>query len=145
MDTIWIVVASAARARLFTCRGRVGALEEVADPIHPQSRLQAGEVDSDAPGRSFDRRGEGRHAMAAHDSPQHVEARRFAADLAETLAQARTAQRFARFYLVAPARMLGDIRKALDEPTRARLSGTVEKDLVTHTVEDIRAHLPDYL
>lgn len=145
MEKIWVVVAGTGRARIFGCDGRNGELEEVADLVHPESRLQAREVGTDAPGRSFDSRGNARHAMSPREGPQRTEMRRFASEIADRLRDGHERGQFERFYLIAEPRMLGSLREALDDPTRSHLSGDIALNLVTHTVADIRAHLPDYL
>lgn len=50
----WVVVASAARARIFESKGRHGSLRELKDMLNPEDRRQSQVLKSDKPGRAFD-------------------------------------------------------------------------------------------
>ena len=49
--------------------------------------------------------------------------------------------RFGRLVLVAEPRLLGELRAALDKPTAALVSATLDKDLVGIDNRDIPRHL----
>lgn len=145
MHTSWVVVADAARARIFTARGASGELEEIADLVHPDSRRPAHVAGTDAPGRSYDRFGGARHAIVGHEDKKSGDVRTFAREIADRLARGRRAGEFDRIYLLAEPRLLGAIRPALDHPTRACVAAESACDLVPQSVHAIRHHLPDYL
>ncbi|WP_423820553.1 host attachment protein [Salinisphaera sp. SPP-AMP-43] len=145
MRTIWVVVADRARARMFECRGASGALVEVVDLIHPQSRRPAHLAGTDAPGRSYDRFGGARHAMVPRKNKKAFDICVFAREIAEQLAKACREGRFERLYLLAEPRLLGALRRALDTSTRRRLVAHQCLDVVARPAPVIRRHLPRYL
>jgi protein required for attachment to host cells len=145
METIWVLVADSARARLFQTAGPRGPLQERTDLVMPQSRLQEQDLVSDRPGRSFDRMGEGRHAMEPRTPAKEVESDRFAARIAALLESERQKSAYARLVLVAPPAFLGQLRDALSEQVRTLVFTELDKDLVQHGADDIREHLPETL
>lgn len=145
MSRIWVLVASHGRARLFESDNRVGPLREIASFAHPQARLHERDLVSDAPGRSFDRRGEGRHAHGERRTAKRQEAARFAKELAAALERGRVDKRYDKLYVVAEARFLGQLRECLDEATRDLIAGEIDRNVVTGTPEAVREQLPDFL
>jgi len=144
MEPTWILVADAARARLFRIDRPRGPLEEEADFVNPAERLPEHELGADEPGRV---RGPGgkQHAYGRDEGMRMQEERRFAQDLIKQLRAGREQGKFRRLYLVAPPQMLGILRDMLDEHTSALVVESFDKDLVRHTAEDIRGHLPERL
>lgn len=145
MDKHWIVVAADGRARIFESRGRSGHLEEIFDLANPTARLPARSIDAQAPGRSFDRVGSGRHSMEPRSEPRAIARERFAGEIAETLRDGWQEGRFDNLYVIAEPKMLGVLRDILDPTLRKHLAGEVPGNLVTEPVDTIRAHLPDFL
>lgn len=145
MDKHWIVVAADGQARIFESRGRNGHLEEIFDLANPTARLPAHSIDAQAPGRSFDRVGSGRHAMEPRSERRAIARERFAAEIAETLRGGWQEGRFDNLYVIAEPKMLGVLRDILDPTLRKHLAGEVPGNLVTEPVDTIRAHLPDFL
>ncbi len=143
--TIWVLAADAARARIFSAESSHGGLKEVADLVHPQSRVHARDAASDEPGTTFDRVGQGQHAMGNEVDPKNEEAIRFAKEVATKLDAGRTARQFEKLYVVASPKFLGALRAALSEPTRKLVAAEIDKNLVAHGIEEIRAQLPTHL
>ncbi len=142
---IWVVVADASRARVFSAERRNGGLQEVGDYMHPASRVKGRDLETDGPGRAFDSHGQGRHAMGKeHDVHEH-EAEVFAHELGETINAAATANEFEKLYLVAPPKFMGLLRDNLDKNAKSRVVEEITKDLVSHDRDAIRKSLPDYL
>lgn len=145
MRTIWVVAADRARARIFECRGASGMLREITDLVHPESRRAAHVAGSDAPGRSYDRFGGARHAMAPRRNKTVADIRAFAGEIASHLAVACQQRRFDRLYLLVEPRVLGALRPALDSATRRRVVAQSPLDVAGLPVASIRGHLPLYL
>ncbi len=139
----WILVADAARARFFNAER--DDLNEIEDFVHPESRRHAAETASDEPGSTFDRVGEGRHGMGQAVDPKSQEAIRFAKEIGERLESARQAGDYERLHLVAAPAFLGLLREAMSPPVRELVGSELDKDLVTHSVREIREHLPQRL
>lgn len=145
MALAWVLVANQSQARLFEADKRAGELHELEALIHPESRLKGRDLESDAPGRTFDSGGEGRHAMGNSSELHRLNGRKFAREIAHALEQGRAAGRYEKLYIVAEPQMIGGLREALKAPTRAAIAGETGKNLVGCEVEEIRAQLPDWL
>ena len=139
----WVVVADSARARVFDVEGKTKALVEIMDLSHPASLQHASEMASDAPGMSSVKGMPSKFGMEEVVSPKEEEAIRFAKQVAETLQQGLAD--YERLYLIAAPHFLGLLRKDLDQAVKTKIFGELDKELTKHTVEDIRAHLPDLL
>lgn len=145
MAKIWIVAAGGGRARIFESAARAGPLTELRNLTDPSARQRARDIDTDAPGRSFDSFGRGRHAMAPRSERRQQNLQRFAADIADVLNRERRADRFDKLYLLAEPKLMGLLRAALDDATRSLVAGEIDRNLSVRSPETIRAHLPDFL
>ena len=67
--------------------------------------------------------------MSRSEGPHERVVADFARELAARLRQARVANTFERLVLVAPPKFLGLLRAQLDDPTSARVVGSLDKDL----------------
>ncbi|MCS7267500.1 MAG: host attachment protein [Geminicoccaceae bacterium] len=140
--TMWVVVADGARARIFQGDPRVGGLELVMPELFGRGREKGSELLADRPGRSVDSSHVGnRHAMEPSTDPKEVEKLRFARELAEKLEEANNAGRFARLMLVAPPKMMGELRELLSEKVKEKVVREVEKDLTWVSVHELPEHL----
>lgn len=139
----WVVVADAARARVFNVEAETKALVEIMDMSHPASLQHASEMASDAPGMSSVKGMPSKFGMEEIVSPKEEEAIRFAKQVAEALQQDIAS--YGRLYLIAAPHFLGLLRKDLDKAVQAKIIKELDKDLTKHTLEDIRAHLPELL
>ena len=139
MSNIWIVVGHRAGARILR-HTRTG-FRLVSEISHEAGRLKDGEINSDRPGRAYDRTGGGRHAMSSQETAHDHVAGVFARELAEVLRVARHEQRFDRLALVAEPRFLGMLRAALDEQTAALVHATIGKDLAQVPLHELAPRL----
>ncbi|WP_299947726.1 host attachment protein [uncultured Microbulbifer sp.] len=145
MVLAWILVANQSQARIFEAQKRAGQLHEIVDLLHPESRLPGREQESDAPGRSFDSHGQGRHAMGNFAEIHRRSGEKFAKEIAKTLERGRQEGRYEKLYIVAEPYMVGSLRDALRIPTRATVAGETGKNLVDFQPEEIRSQLPTWL
>jgi len=141
MPRTWILVAHRSGARLFENKGPGKGIALLQNLDHPAGKLKPQEIDSDKPGRSFDRGGLGRHAYSNEHTPTEHVAEQFAKQLAELLDDGRNQQRFARLVLVAEPRFLGNLRAALNAQTAALITATLDKDLGGTNDRDLPKHL----
>jgi protein required for attachment to host cells len=141
MTTTWILVAHRGGARLLANPGPGKGLQLVEDIPHPEGRLKDGDINADKPGRVFDIVGAGRHSMSTEQAPTERVAQQFAKSLAQRLQRGRNEGRYSALVLVAEPRFLGELRAALDAPTAALVSGTVDKDLGGIDTRDLAQHL----
>ena len=80
MNSTWIIVADASRARFFEASGSSSDIFETETLTHPEGRLHEQDLTSDLPGRAYDSSGEGRHAMGSSVEPKkhEIEEKRYA-------------------------------------------------------------------
>lgn len=145
MSKAWVLVANHTHARVFEAEKRAGALNEVESLVYPEGRMKGQELLRDAPGRSFDSQGQGRHAMSETTSLRKQGAQKFARDIAHTLEKGRQEGRFDRLYIVAEPSMAGSLRMSMSSPCLAAIAGESRKNLTTCDSEQIRAQLPTWL
>ncbi|WP_299392954.1 host attachment protein [Pelagibius sp.] len=137
----WIVVADGARARILENDGPGKGLFPLPEEERHHSHRPTREINADRPGRTHDRLGPGRHAMEPPSDAHRQEKQRFAAKLAERLNAAAAARSYDRLVLVAPAKTLGDLRRALSKETAAKVHAELAKDLTPLADAELPEHL----
>lgn len=136
----WVLVANRTGARILDKQGSALSLVETVN--FAEGRLRDREVESDEPGRSYDRATAARHALEQSEGPHERAAKTFANILADKLKRARLEGHFERLVLVAEPHFLGLLREALDTQTARAVIASVTKDLVHVADDEIVAHLP---
>ena len=144
MSKLWVVVADQSKARIFTVADPHGALLSVSELEHPEARDREQSLTSDRPGRSFDSKGQGRHAMGSAVEPGKQETIRFAKQVVDHVQSAYNAGRCDRLLLVAGTHILGLLRENLKTSFGMKIS-EIEKNLGQYNALDIRKHLPKRL
>jgi protein required for attachment to host cells len=139
----FVLVADGSRARFFV-RQPDRSLTEADVRVSPEHRLKEGDLTSDRPGRSYDSRGGGRHAMEQGMSKRERAAIAFAKRLAEELDAQRRVGELERLVLIAAPRFLGHLRSALSAETTALVALAIDKDLSQAPAEDIARQLPRF-
>ncbi|MCX7097643.1 MAG: host attachment protein [Methylococcales bacterium] len=144
MNPTWILVADNARARVFTVATPAAPLEELDALSHAESRLHDRDITTDLPGKI---KGEGHvgHAFEQPTDPKEHEADCFAHYLAQYLEIAHNANKFKQLLIIAEPSFLGLLRKSLSEQVKKLVCFELDKNITTHSTDDIRQHLPTYL
>jgi protein required for attachment to host cells len=125
----WVVVADASRAKIYSRQQRRGQMELVQSLAEPAARAKQGDFDADAPGRSFDSQGDGRHAMEPdHTAKEHLR-ETFAHEIAAVLESARNNHRIEQLVVVAAPAMLGALRTQFSDATRKLVVTEISKDV----------------
>ena len=143
----WVVVADGARARVLINEGPGSGLKPALDHefVEAETHRHARDVKSDRPGRAFDTGSGQRHAMEPHHDPHAWEKRQFARTVARLIDDHAGRPSFDRLILVAPPRVLGDLRVELPRRAAARVVHELDKDLTHAPLSDIADHLRDVL
>jgi protein required for attachment to host cells len=130
--TVWIVVASRARARIFS-NGIIKSmpLTELYDLVDPESRLHRRDLMADRPGRSHDRFGRGRHAVEQRNSLKWHGSKRFAARICAYLEQAHRRRKFQSLILVASAEFAGLLHRQMSPELKLCIQREVHKNVST--------------
>ena len=115
-------------------RGRRPNLRRLAVEEHkdPPSREQG----SDAPGRAYSSVGEIRSAVGETDGHE-LEKERFAASIADRINKVALSGAFNQLVIVAPPKILGDLRRKFTKETETKIIAEVPKDLTHHTIAEI--------
>jgi protein required for attachment to host cells len=144
MTKLWVVVADQSKARFFTVADSRSALQEMCELAHPEARDREQTLTSDRPGRAFDSKGQGRHAMGSTVEPGKQETIRFAKQVTDHLQAAHNEGRCDRLLLVAGPPLLGLLKDNLKTSSGLDVS-VVEKNLGQYDALEIRKHLPERL
>lgn len=125
-----VLVADGAQLRLFRNAGREAelALEEIAAPD-----LAAGPSAS----------GGHHHSSSANPDRHTAEEDAFAAAIVRWLHEESIGGRVDGVYVIAPPRLLGEMRRHYTTDINGKLLGELAKELVSHSVADITAAVAD--
>jgi len=144
MSKLWVVVADQSKARIFTVADPHGELLDVGELEHPEARDREQTMTSDRPGRGFDSKGQGSHAMGSTDAPGKQGTIRFVKQVADHVQAAHNEGRCNRLLLVAGPSLLGLLRENLKTLSGLKIS-EIEKNLGQYDAREIRKHLPKSL
>jgi protein required for attachment to host cells len=142
MTNTWILVADAAKARLFELPRKGGDPVELACYANPNGRSPGRHPEHGRLPRVQESNGPSRHAIEPKTSLRDKHAQRFADTLGAIVRQGRQEGRFDRLILVAPPRFLGTLHGCLDEQTAACVVGEVRRELLALSPTELRTHLP---
>lgn len=145
MTKTWILSANSGNATIFTADSPTAPLVELETFDNPDVRMKLMELTSDRPGRSFDSRGEGRHAMEVKVDPKEQEQIRFAKLLVDRLEQGRVANEFGRLVVIAAPAFLGLLRENFNTSLNELLALEINKDFTSLRAEELRARLPEHI
>lgn len=137
----WVAVADSGRAHILENDGPGRGLSPVADAAWEASVPAGRDIMADRPGRSFDSKGAGRHAMEPASDPRNLEKEAFLSGVADHLGEAARKGRYDRLILVAAPTALGILRQNLPGEARAVLHGEVDKDLTKKSAADVATRL----
>ncbi len=145
MKTTWVVVADASRARILEADVARHQLHEIHSFVHPQGREHNRGLKTDGEGRYFGpsgQRGPGHTGTPEADPAEH-ELELFTKSLSEFLDKARSQNRYEALHLVAPPKVLGQIRHHLSKPALQLVSDTLPKDISWFNEHELERYLAD--
>lgn len=124
----WAVVANRESAHFFEIA--VGHTPILINTLpNPRGRLTNREIDSDRPGRTKDRFGSARHSMMRSRSPTEQVTVDFAKEISRAIEKARSKGAFHKLYLVAPSKLLGELKFCLEPITQNLIAESFHKNL----------------
>ncbi|HSR56149.1 MAG TPA: host attachment protein [Alphaproteobacteria bacterium] len=141
--TTWIIVCDGARARILVNRGSGTGLNVIESAEDDEARAKTQELGADRPGRTHDSFGEGRHAMAPRADWHKFAKESFAKDMAAIVNAGAVEDAFDKLVVIAPPRVLGNLRQVLNDQATTRLAGEIGKDLTQVPVQDLGPYLED--
>ena len=101
------------------------------------------DLGTDQPGRAFESASVTRHAIAPRTDPHALEKVKFAQLIAERMTAAVAEGEIDEYAVVAPSHILAEIIEGLATTTKARVTGTLAKDLVNVPDHELLPHLKD--
>jgi protein required for attachment to host cells len=107
-------------------------VERILEQDNPATREQG----TDRPGRSAASVGVARSAVEEADW-HHIAKERFAAEIANALYRHAHDNRFEKLVIVAPPKILGNLRRAFHAEVTDRIIGEIPKELTSHPVARI--------
>ena len=107
-------------------------VEQIMEQDNPATREQG----TDRPGRSVASVGMARSAVEEVDW-HHIATERFAGEIAEALYRHAHDNRFDKLVVIAPAKVLGNLRKAFHAEVADKIVGEIAKELTSHPIAEI--------
>lgn len=155
---MWILVANTSSARLFEGQRRYSSpgefefesLEKIDEWTHEEGRARNQELETDRPGRHYDRSGPGegsgnKSGWEPAEEPKTHEARGFARTLAERLQRGFEGDEFDALVVAAPPKFLGLMRESTDPRIHQVIESEIGKDLSGESIHDLKERLPDLI
>lgn len=142
MPKTWLLVADAAKARLFEIPRKGANPIEIACFTHPDGRTPGQHPEHGRQGRTQESANPARHAIEPHTSLEEKHALQFADLLRDAIRQGRMENQYDQLVLMAPPRFLGVLRDRLDEQTLKCVVAEVGSDLLALSPTELRAYLP---
>lgn len=136
----WILVGDGRKAMVLRNDGLAETPNLHCIATREQTNPPTRDQGSDAPGRAFASSGGMRSAVETTDW-HDLEEKRFAAAVAADLNAAAHDGRFEHLIVVAPPRILAELRQDLSGEARAKVRAEIDKDLTRHTIADIETIL----
>ena len=131
-----VLVSDGRRALLLRNQGTPANPELITEQAIDQVNPDTHEQGTDQPGRKHGTDGVSRSAIEQTDWHQQQE-ERFAADLAELLYKLGHEGNYEELVVVAPPKMLGDLRKKFHPEVAGTIIAEVPKDLTGYSVPEI--------
>lgn len=142
MSKTWLLVADAAKARLFEIPKKGADLIAIACFTYPDGRSPGQHPEHGRQGRTQESANSARHAIEPHTSLEEKHAMQFADLLRDAIRQGRMENKYEQLVLMAPPRFLGVLRDRLDEQSLKCVVAEVGSDLLALSPTELRAYLP---
>jgi protein required for attachment to host cells len=132
----WILVGDGEKALFFRNEGDADYPNLVTLEVLQHENPPTHEQGSDRPGRYND--GPQVQRSAVDDTDWHeLEKKRFASELATHLYQAAHRNEFDHLIVVAPPRVLGELRQSFHKEVQSRIVAEIDKELTKHPIHEI--------
>jgi protein required for attachment to host cells len=135
-----VLVGDGQKALFLRNRGDAGRVHLVVEEVLLRDNPPTREQGTDRPGRSVASVGAARSAMEEVDW-HHLEKERFADELAAALYRYAHDNRFDELIVVAPPKILGNLRKAFHPEVASRVVAEIPKEMTSHPIAEIERHI----
>ena len=140
-DKLWILVANASRARLFSADATGDDWKLIDDFFHEESRAHAGDL---AEQRDNPNAGT-LHKPQPENEPQarkDIEFNRFARELCQRLERGVDSHAFEQLVIAAPPGFLGMLRKELSQKVQQRVVMDLNSDFTNVPERELHGRIP---
>jgi protein required for attachment to host cells len=131
-----LLVGDGQKALFLRNKGNARRVDLVVERILARDNPPTREQGTDRPGRSSASLGATRSAMAEADW-HYLAKERFADELADALYHHAHANLFDKVVIIAPPKILGNLRKAFHPEVAERVAAEIPKELTSHPVAEI--------
>ena len=135
----WVLVGDGRRALFLENHGDPDLLDLRVIEARVDENPAARDQGTDAPGRLASRGGP-RSSVETTDWHE-LEKEHFANEIAVTINKAAESGAMKEIVIIAPPRVLGELRKELSAKARAKVKGELDKDLTRHPILEIEKAL----
>jgi protein required for attachment to host cells len=142
--TLRIVVADGEHAR-FVQPDADNVLRTVSSLDSASAHLRSRDIGADRPGRAQESAASAHHAVGQRHDLHAMEKEKFVRLVGEQTDAAARRGEFDELLLVAPPRVLQELRDVLDAGTTAKLIGALEKDLVKTPDHELWPHVREWV
>jgi protein required for attachment to host cells len=137
---VWYAIADGGRAR-FVERDESGAYRTVVSFESADLHRKASDLTSDGPGRVMESATPGRSAVEPRQDPKRAAKEDFVKLVADELAAEHERGAFDQLMLVAPPRVLTELKQKLAKPVADLVVKDLQKDLTKVPDHDLTEHL----
>jgi protein required for attachment to host cells len=137
---LWYVIADGGRAR-FVERDTNGAFRTITSFVATELHARAHDLGRDRPARVMESANSARHAVEPRRDLHQAAKEDFIRTVADTLAAEHGQGQFDALVLVAPARVLTDLKNSLDQSVAETVVSDLQKDLTKVPDHDLATHL----
>jgi protein required for attachment to host cells len=109
------------------------------------AHLRSRDIGTDRPGRAFESASSAHHAVGQRHDLHSMEKDKFVRMVAEQLNAEAALGEFDELLLVAPSHAMHELKEALDAATKAKLVGTLERDLVKTADHELWPHVREWV
>ena len=137
---LWYVIADGGRAR-FVERDTNGAFRTITSFVATELHARERDLGRDRPARVMESANSARHAVEPRRDLHQAAKEDFIRTVADTLAAEHGQGQFDALVLVAPARVLTELKHSLGKPVAETVVSDLQKDLTKVPDHDLAAHL----
>ena len=138
---VWYVIADGGRAR-FVAQDENGAFRTVLSFVSSDMHKRARDLGLDRPARVQESANDARHAVEPRRDLHEAAKEDFIALVAEEIAAEHGNGQFDQLVLVAPPKVLPELKQKLSKPMAALVVNDLQKDLTKIPDHDLAEHLP---
>ena len=136
--SLWVLITNSSFAEIYCVNRNGKEIKKIHHIDFPKGREKGTDILSDRPGRSFDRMGDGRHALGTTVDLHSHEQKVFARQVIDILKKEKNENRFEHLAIFAPPQFLGEIRAALSDNLKSCVVKEFNKDIPEYLSEQER-------